>query len=457
MKYCNSKIDRIIRLNNFISIIENTDKVYLYGDIKDCELFIEYLNEYVKNYNKDIYLYDDSYDMIEDKSVIFVLTTNCNLLSIQIRKLINKGLKPTQIIPPGIFWVYILSEKKGFINDVDINNMQYPVLATIDTTNKCNLQCSTCEKITKFETNDIMSFELFCKILDKLQIIGINAIELYSYTEPFMNPNLYEFAKEVKRRGLILGISTNLSIPKIKKLKECVDLLDEKDWFVVTISGVEQKIYEVNHINGRIENVINNIESISNSSKRHLVRLRLLKFDYNRNQVHAAKALAKKYGLSFEWFHETSGNPFKENVRRTGELNLIENGISMNEYNKSYDHDGFFCRFIHSRNIVINSLGNVELCCCRYLRPYDLGSFLDQDYTVIQLKRDQHPACNDCISRKTSIELREAFPQDDEKISNVLKEGMNVLCQIRQLNPTNFYSVSSTSEYVSCVLENLLK
>ena len=92
--------------------------------------------------------------------------------------------------------------------------------------------------------------------------MGIKQVELYNYTEPFLHPDLYEFAKEVKKRNLTLGISTNLSLKHIPKLRECVDLLTPGDWFVVTISGINEDIYNINHKGGNINNVLQNLKII---------------------------------------------------------------------------------------------------------------------------------------------------------------------------------------------------
>jgi len=438
----------------------------------------EDLKKCLETVNKVFLLHDDEYDVEEEfqkylqaispqsqiefvgleteikftkKDVVFPLFTDLQKYAALLQALIKAGLSPLQIFSPSIFYFPFLIEKRGFIIKPDMSNFQMPVLATIDTINVCNLNCATCTKPSWQENGERMSFELFKKILDKLQMMGIRAVELYNFTEPFLNPEIYEFMAEVKRRGLSLGISSNLSRPHIPKLKECVDLLTPGDWFVITISGVDQKIYGINHRGGKISNVIENIKEISKSANRNIVTLRLLHFDYNVGELQAAQNLAKEYGLSFQ-FYPAEGDPINEPYfSRKEKENLLMSGISYYDYDRSFYPDGFYCFFIHSRNIVINHKGNVELCCNTVPRPYDLGSFLEQDISVIQMKRDMHPICRSCKYHSTgeAKSISKACPVDPVKASNILRHGMETICLERAFAPKAFIpELEGTKDFV---------
>ena len=90
-------------------------------------------------------------------------------------------------------------------------------------------------------------------------------------------------------------------------------MLTPGDWFVVTISGINEDIYNINHKGGNINNVLQNLKIISESEKRNLVILRLLHFDYNEGEVFEARRLAQQLGMTFQWFTAT-GNPFNSNT-----------------------------------------------------------------------------------------------------------------------------------------------
>ena len=292
-----------------------------------------------------------------------------------------------------------------------------------------------------------MNFDLFVKILDKLQVMGISRVELYNFTEPFLHPNIYEFIAEVKRRGLAIGISSNLSLHKIPRLKECVDLLCDGDLFVITISGMRQEIYQINHRRGKIENVLENIKEIAKSDPSHKrnVRLRLLGFDYNKSEYIDAKACAEKYGMDFECLFAT-GAPLDPSQPPEYAASVRDQKLNAQDYSDSFSSERIYCPLIHSRSIAMNCRGNVELCCHRVQRPLDLGSFLDQDISVIQLKRDLHPLCRSCNLTddpwgKALIQTDAVYPQ---KIDNVLEHAMRTMSLLHQFSQEANFSIDPT-------------
>ncbi len=317
MDYPESHTDRLLRLNYLKETVRTAANVYIFADQKeDFEIFALYIKEYCGEDIQAKRLLVDSIEELSTEDVVFLCLRDSEKCVHMINKLVQRGLSPLQVIPPACYFFPAIAEKKGFICSPLKEQMQFPFLATIDIVNACNLDCSTCGKNTEQETSEKMSFELFVKILDKLQLMGIRQIELYNYTEPFLHPEIYRFMYEVKRRGLTLGISSNLSLPNIPHLKDCVDLLTRGDWFIVTISGIQQSIYEINHKHGKIINVIQNMKKIKESSKSSLVRLRLLHFDYNETELSAAKILAKECETSFEWF-TASHSPFDQDNNET--------------------------------------------------------------------------------------------------------------------------------------------
>lgn len=354
-----------------------------------------------------------------------------------------------QIIPPSCFFVKALAEYKGVVLDFDLGQSQLPFLATIDIVDTCNLSCRTCMRDAFSHSSGKMDFDLFVRILDKLQLMNIKQVELYNYTEPFLHPDIYDFMKEVKRRNLTLGISTNLSLKTIPNLEKCVDLLQPGDWFVVTVSGIPKNVYDINHAGGNIDNVINNLKIISRSSQKNMVTLRLLRFDYNEGEIFRVVELANQLGISFQWF-PAKGNPFGDSEEQRRIQSMVQDGMSLEAVGTQFGEDLPYCRFIHCRNIVIDYLGNVEQCCQRVVRPYNLGSFLEQDISVIQFKREISPVCYQCSDR---YELKDKeFTADYEKIKALMNNAVNTSGIIKELSPVSVYSnLQSNSDYLKKV------
>lgn len=456
----NSDTKKFLRDSQLKTILAHANRALLIfedSESSNVNIFENFLRE-INSGTKTESLYFKEDTPLYANDVIFPLFTNFENYVSTFNQIVSKGISHTQIMPPPIFYFPLLAEKTGFIKKANLENFQLPFLATIDIVNMCNLDCATCSKPAWQENNERMSFELFTKILDKLQLIGIRTVELYNYTEPFLHPEIYKFMAEVKRRGLALGISTNLSRPNIPNLKECVDLLRDGDWFVITISGMQQKLYEINHRRGKIENVLNNLKEIAKSANRQHVRLRLLKFDYNVGELQAAVDTANEFGINFEWF-PAEGSPFDGCSGRKERKDLVDRRIGFEEYSDSLSAERRYCFFIHSRNIVINHKGNAELCCRYVQRPYDLGSFLEQDVSVIQLKRDINPVCRSCkyFSTDESKSLTKSCPIDPVKVNNVLIHGMKTACLQRMFSPEGSLELNTQDLLNDTVLHFLRK
>lgn len=450
LEYRNNKIKSAIANSreDLWEILRYADKVYLYGEDKYVGIMGKYIAEHV---SCDLNLLTDD-ARVKPNDIIFILTLDDDEFIRVAQSMIDKyHCSLLQLIPPACFFTKILAEVQGTVLDIDLQKTQLPFLATIDVVDNCNLSCMTCRREAFKNSAGRMDIALFRRILDKLQLMGIRQVELYNYTEPFLHPDIYEFIKEIKNRNLTLGISTNLSLKNMPHLKECVDLLTPGDWFIVTISGIKKDIYEINHRGGNIDNVINNLHIIAKSDKSKLVTLRLLKFDYNEGELFAAKKLAEELGISFEWM-PADGSPFTLDKEREGLRSKVVNGISLKQHNSLFAGDMRYCRFIHSRNMAINYLGNVEQCCQRVTRPYDFGSFLEQDISIIQMKREFSALCCDCTERYTGLPSEKIFPVDADKVRLLMNNAMNTLGIIKKLSPVSLYDgIKSNSEYMADV------
>lgn len=148
-----------------------------------------------------------------------------------------------------------------------------------------------------------MSFELFCKILDKVQIelphcLGIF---LFNYGEPLLSPDLPKMIQEIHSREMIAIISSNLSVEyDFDSL-----LIDPPDIFKISISGFTQKIYETTHNGGNIHLVKTNMYRIRMIEDKLKTRVNVVVgyHVYNNNQGSeyiAAEELCKELGFLFQ-------------------------------------------------------------------------------------------------------------------------------------------------------------
>jgi MoaA/NifB/PqqE/SkfB family radical SAM enzyme len=83
-----------------------------------------------------------------------------------------------------------------------------PICAYLETTNRCNLLCTTCPRTyEELEPPADMSWELFTRIVD--QIPGLQRAVLHGVGEPMLVKNLPKMVRYLKARGTYVLFNTN--------------------------------------------------------------------------------------------------------------------------------------------------------------------------------------------------------------------------------------------------------
>ena len=104
---------------------------------------------------------------------------------------------------------------------------QPPVCLYLETTNRCNLLCTTCPRTYEtLEPEADMSFELFQSIVD--QVPNISRVVLHGVGEPMLVKHLPRMIRYLKDRGAYVLFNTNGTLLNVRKGRELVDTgLDE--------------------------------------------------------------------------------------------------------------------------------------------------------------------------------------------------------------------------------------
>ena len=104
---------------------------------------------------------------------------------------------------------------------------QMPVCLYLETTNRCNLLCTTCPRTyEKLEPEADMSWELFQSIVD--QVPNITRVVLHGVGEPMLVKHLPRMIRYLKDRGAYVLFNTNGTLLNAKKGRELVETgLDE--------------------------------------------------------------------------------------------------------------------------------------------------------------------------------------------------------------------------------------
>jgi MoaA/NifB/PqqE/SkfB family radical SAM enzyme len=295
-------------------------------------------------------------------------------------------------------------------------------IAYVDTIDVCQLKCPTCVRGLRGLENSAktMPLDKFGAIVAKIASEGYNTVALYNWTEPFLNPRIADYIAEVKRHGLHCWVSTNFSLRRIPALEAA--LRSGIDYMIVSVSGFEQKVYEINHVDGDIEYVKANLRraaEIKHSAGLPVaIRLRFIKFDYNHDQEPRLAALARELGIEFEAI-SGSGDPTGDKVIHTRKF--FQDCIATARSERHFDAPGKVCPLMFGQ-LVLNHEGKVSLCCG--FPQYDVlqvGNYLDLPQEEILLRRYAHPMCNVC-----NFPRRDATPDDREALLDAVRFRMAV-------------------------------
>jgi MoaA/NifB/PqqE/SkfB family radical SAM enzyme len=116
-----------------------------------------------------------------------------------------------------------------------------PVCLYLETTNRCNLLCTTCPRTyEELEPASDMSWELFTSIVD--QFPKIERVVLHGVGEPMMVAELPKMVKYLKDRGVYVLFNTNGTLMREKKSRELIEAgLDEMR---ISLDAAEPKAFE---------------------------------------------------------------------------------------------------------------------------------------------------------------------------------------------------------------------
>jgi uncharacterized radical SAM superfamily Fe-S cluster-containing enzyme len=131
-----------------------------------------------------------------------------------------------------------------------------PVCLYLETTNRCNLLCTTCPRTyEELEPPADMSWQLFCSIVD--QIPNLSRAVLHGVGEPMLVKNLPRMVRYLKDRGTYVLFNTNGTVLNEKNGRALIEA--ELDELRVSFDAANAESYKVirgkNYFNRILRNV----------------------------------------------------------------------------------------------------------------------------------------------------------------------------------------------------------
>jgi radical SAM protein with 4Fe4S-binding SPASM domain len=181
----------------------------------------------------------------------------------------------------------------------------FPYMAHISPSGVCNLGCDVCpahDPRTKGKA--FLPFETFKKLIDEAGDYLVYVI-LWSWGEPFLNPDIYRMIDYARARNILTVTSSNLN----RLSPEQAGAVAESglDALIVALDGISEETYSLYRKGGSARTVIENTRRLvedrrKRGKNRPFINLRMVVSKENEREVDAFRSLAGELGVDMVSF-----------------------------------------------------------------------------------------------------------------------------------------------------------
>lgn len=288
-----------------------------------------------------------------------------------------------------------------------------PYSLVVEPASVCNLNCTTCPAGLnhKMCAPAILRMEDFKKTID---MIGeyLTFIQLWSWGEPFLNPDLAEMIAYARRRDIVVITSTNAHF--LSDDENMIKLVHSGlNELILAVDGTTQAVYEQFRPGGDLNRILEGIQNLvrirnNEGCTTPRLHMRMVINPYNEEQKDDFLRLAQEMGVDIVSYKK---------------IDIGMGGLSGNDgllpKNKDFiikSHNGNYpykCVAFWGFP-ALSSSGHIGLCSLDSERRTDLGHIADMDdfkktwnsgkaqkyRRAIKKNPDAFPFCRECICRE---------------------------------------------------------
>ena len=176
----------------------------------------------------------------------------------------------------------------------------YPYMVHVSPSGLCDLECPVCPAHDpQARGKGLLPFETYRKLIDAAGDYLIYVI-LWSWGEPFLNPDLFRMIRYARERNILTVTSTNLNRFDPEKAGAVVD--SGLDVLIIALDGTTEETYSRLRRGGSAARVIENTRRILDERKKSgrdkpFINLRMVVSKENEHEVDGFRALAKDLGV----------------------------------------------------------------------------------------------------------------------------------------------------------------
>lgn len=180
----------------------------------------------------------------------------------------------------------------------------YPVVAQVEPANICNLRCPLCftVSVTQSRPPALLAFETFRRLIDDVGDYLLFMV-LWSWGEPFLNPELLRMIEYAAARGVVVHTSTNGNVEFDEQMAESI-VKSGLSSIVIAVDGATQQTYQMYRAGGDLERVRRNIRAVAEAkrrlgSPRPQLIVRFVAMRQNEDELAAVERMAAELGADF--------------------------------------------------------------------------------------------------------------------------------------------------------------
>lgn len=140
---------------------------------------------------------------------------------------------------------------------------EFPLFIDIEATSACNLRCPFCATTFRGKVikKGFVTFDAVKRIIDEGVSNNLYGVKFNIRGEPLLHPEIHEFVKYAKQRGLIdVYFNSNAMLLTDDIARKLIDA--GLDRLSISFEGITKDVYEKYRVGAKYETVLSNIEKI---------------------------------------------------------------------------------------------------------------------------------------------------------------------------------------------------
>ncbi len=242
------------------------------------------------------------------------------------------------------------------------------LMVSIEPSNICNAKCIMCPYQKMTRKKEIISMDLFKKIVNNCLAYGVKKFNLIFYNEPFLDPFIFERIKYLKSKKVRALLFSNGSVIDSEKAEKI--LKGGLDEITFSVDSATKRTYESIRKGLVFERTINNILHLIKRRRDLGLKKPKIKLNFVKQKLNEAELEEFR---SF-WVDKADEISVSPNDRRKEIYESFER--------KKKNFASFPC-LRPWREFIVMSNGKVPLCCMDYNGKVILGDFNTQSLKEI--------------------------------------------------------------------------